>query len=65
MMNSVSKIKGLNALTRYRDSTIGVADFRYEFFLKGARRAPFKKNSYPDPPMPHNKPSSSKGEKTR
>ncbi len=30
----------------------GVADFRYEFFLKGARRAPFKKNSYPDPPMP-------------
>ncbi len=31
----------------------GVADFRYEFFLKGARRAPFKKNSYPDPPMPN------------
>jgi len=26
----------------------GVADFMYEFFLKGARSAPFKKNSYPD-----------------
>jgi len=26
----------------------GVAGFMYEFFLKGARRAPFKKNSYPD-----------------
>jgi len=30
----------------------GVAESGYEFFLKGAHRAPFKKNSYKKPATP-------------
>ncbi len=38
----------LNVKPLIAHSKIGVADFMYEFFLKGAQSAPFKKNSYPD-----------------
>jgi len=49
-----STLASLSLPTAQTDGESGVAGFLYEFLLKGALRAPFNKNSYPDSAMPGN-----------